>query len=123
MWFQRLVEIEESEPEPLPIPRVAERAQAVQINAGVKKSQVPASTPADFQRVRLMRTLNAWEQREQRQEDLVRQEIENGLECVTCGVAVSPYWWRYSLAENGDPERTDIAEKIRFIIIPSSLRK
>jgi hypothetical protein len=63
MWFQRLVEIDESKPEPIPVRN--ERAVAVpQGSVRAKGPQVHISTPADFQRVRLMRTLRLSEQRE-----------------------------------------------------------
>lgn len=52
MWFQRLVEIDDdSEPEPVAMP--TERLTTVQIGR-TKKPKVAVSTPADFQRVRLM---------------------------------------------------------------------
>jgi hypothetical protein len=53
MWFQRLVEIDdESDPEPVPEP--AERPTIVYNSVRTKKAKVVVSTPADFQRVRLM---------------------------------------------------------------------
>jgi hypothetical protein len=62
MWFQRLVEIDdESEPEPVPTP--FERPTAVRSSVRTKKPKVAVSTPADFQRVRLMSTLRLREQK------------------------------------------------------------
>jgi hypothetical protein len=53
MWFQRLVEIDDgSDPEPVPEP--AERPTVVRNSVRPKKAKVVVSTPADFQRVRLM---------------------------------------------------------------------
>ena len=62
MWFQRLVEIDdESDPEPIPEP--AERPAAAHNSARTKKAKVVVSTPADFQRVRLMSILRPKEQK------------------------------------------------------------
>lgn len=53
MWFQRLVEIDdESDLEPIPEP--AERPATAHSCVKTKKTNVAVSTPADFQRVRLM---------------------------------------------------------------------
>lgn len=56
MWFQRLVEIED-EPEPEPVLEPAERSAAPHGSVRTKKAKVVISTPADFQRVRLLSIL------------------------------------------------------------------
>jgi len=63
MWFQRLVEIDdESDPEPTLEP--TERPPAVVYNsAKIRNPKVIVSTPADFQRVRLMSILRPKEQK------------------------------------------------------------
>ncbi|KAL5316344.1 hypothetical protein ACEPPN_015389 [Leptodophora sp. 'Broadleaf-Isolate-01'] len=70
MWFQRLVEIEESEPESIPrsTEMVSEEPAATPSSSRAKRPQVPAVTPADFQRVRLMSTLRKTAEREQIEE-------------------------------------------------------
>ena len=68
MWFQRLVEIDdESEHESIPEP--TQRHTAVHSTVRAKKPKVPVSTPADFQRVRLMSTLRLREQRAKDERD------------------------------------------------------
>ena len=62
MWFQRLVEIDDDS-EPEPILQSPERPGAVRSGERTKKRKVPVSTPADFQRVRLMRILRLKEQK------------------------------------------------------------
>jgi hypothetical protein len=62
MWFQRLVEIDD-EPDPEPILETAERPAAVHSSVRTKKAKVVVSTPADFQRVRLMSILRPKEQK------------------------------------------------------------
>lgn len=62
MWFQRLVEIDDDS-EPEPILRSTERPGAARSGERTKKRKVPVSTPADFQRVRLMTILRLKEQK------------------------------------------------------------
>jgi hypothetical protein len=59
MWFQRLVEIDESEPGPMPRPvdMLSEEPAATSSSSRTKRPQVSVLTPANFQRVRLMSTL------------------------------------------------------------------
>lgn len=72
MWYQRLVEIDDSEPE-----STLEQPAATQSSVRVKKPRSPASTPADFQRVRLLSTLRLREQK--RKEEQVSAN-GNGVE-------------------------------------------
>jgi hypothetical protein len=62
MWFQRIVEIDKSEAEV--VLRPLERPSAVEGGTRTKTPSGPALTPADFQRVRLMRNLKLKEQKE-----------------------------------------------------------
>jgi hypothetical protein len=62
MWLQRLVEIDdESDLEPIPEP--AERPATAHSCVKTKKTNVAVSTPADFQRVRLMSIIRPKEQK------------------------------------------------------------
>ncbi|KAE9373748.1 hypothetical protein N431DRAFT_338810 [Stipitochalara longipes BDJ] len=62
MWFQRLVEIDdESDPESIVEP--AERPATAHSSVRTKKTKVVVSTPADFQRVRLLSILRLKEQK------------------------------------------------------------
>ena len=68
MWFQRLVEIEDDS-EPESIPNYFQQPTTVRSTVKTKKPKVPVSTPADFQRVRLMSTLRLKEQRAKEDRD------------------------------------------------------
>jgi hypothetical protein len=71
MWFQRLVEIDESEAEV--VPRPLERPSAVEGGAKTKKPSGPVLTPADFQRVRLMSNIKLKEQKEEKKRETARK--------------------------------------------------
>jgi hypothetical protein len=76
MWLQRLVEIDnESDPEPTPEP--TERPPATVYNSvKIKKPKAIVSTPADFQRVRLMSILRP---KEQKAEELLQKQTKARL--------------------------------------------
>jgi hypothetical protein len=67
MWFQKLVEIDESEPEQMPrsVEILSEEPAATPSSLKIKRLRAPVVTPAEFQRVRLVSTLRKTAEREQ----------------------------------------------------------
>ncbi|PMD60566.1 uncharacterized protein K444DRAFT_612697 [Hyaloscypha bicolor E] len=61
MWFQRLVELDD-ETNLEPIPELIERPTAAHSSVRTKQAKVVTTTPADFQRVRLMSIVRSQEQ-------------------------------------------------------------
>jgi hypothetical protein len=99
MWFQRLVEIGDSELEA--IVERTERSAAIQSDARIKMPKIPVSTPADFQRVRLMSTLRIREQKKKEERDRMFEDFAkmDALEWYVLLIFASPIF-RTSLINN-----------------------
>jgi hypothetical protein len=115
MWFQRLVEInEESKPEPEPIPERTERPASVKSSTPTKKSRVSVSKPADFQRVRLMRTLRLSKQREKEESDKIYKRFAKDLRALGIDQGhIDLYWNEYIDIESVQQRRNNI-ESLRL---------
>jgi hypothetical protein len=99
MWFQRIVEIhDDSEPEPVP----TERLDTIRVNKMKMPKQpgVAVSTPAEFQRVRLMSIVRPERQEAKDESDTAdaidQSKTETMLKGEADGIPLDARWTKIS---------------------------